>query len=205
MCRGRRCLFATPPVRSAPHVPICTERSGLIWSGPVPAFPSCSAVLPVQTRFDDSELRCRLPHFFCFSERSDRTDCGQLRLQKQMRTETVQKKPERLDRFRPLMYNTYIILADVAELADASDLKSDGTHLPYRFEPGYRHQRCMQPVLHAALFLFPGLNSVAERKRGRRESAGVCKKRSDAPGLQCSLLYPQSTRSLSPLDKPMEI
>ena len=32
------------------------------------------------------------------------------------------------------------LLADVAELADASDLKSDGTYLPYRFEPGHRHQ-----------------------------------------------------------------
>ena len=31
--------------------------------------------------------------------------------------------------------------ADVAELADARDLKSRGKRFPYRFDPGHRHQR----------------------------------------------------------------
>ena len=30
--------------------------------------------------------------------------------------------------------------ADVAELADARDLKSRGKKFPYRFDPGHRHQ-----------------------------------------------------------------
>ena len=30
--------------------------------------------------------------------------------------------------------------AGVAELADARDLKSRGTQIPYRFDPGFRHQ-----------------------------------------------------------------
>ena len=30
--------------------------------------------------------------------------------------------------------------ADVAELADARDLKSRGKKFPYRFDPGQRHQ-----------------------------------------------------------------
>ena len=30
--------------------------------------------------------------------------------------------------------------ADVAELADARDLKSRGKKFPYRFAPGHRHQ-----------------------------------------------------------------
>ena len=33
------------------------------------------------------------------------------------------------------------IYAGVAELADAQDLKSCGTYLPYRFDPGRRHLR----------------------------------------------------------------
>ena len=31
------------------------------------------------------------------------------------------------------------LYAGVAELADARDLKSRGTQIPYRFEPGFRH------------------------------------------------------------------
>ena len=30
--------------------------------------------------------------------------------------------------------------AGMAELADARDLKSRGTKVPYRFDPGFRHQ-----------------------------------------------------------------
>ena len=33
----------------------------------------------------------------------------------------------------------YIVYAGVAELADAQDLKSCGTNLPYRFDSGRRH------------------------------------------------------------------
>ena len=32
------------------------------------------------------------------------------------------------------------LYAGVAELADARDLKSRGTQIPYRFDPGFRHQ-----------------------------------------------------------------
>ena len=35
----------------------------------------------------------------------------------------------------------YIDYAGVAELADAQDLKSCGTNLPYRFDSGRRHER----------------------------------------------------------------
>ena len=46
--------------------------------------------------------------------------------------------------------------ADVAELADASDLKSDGTYLPYRFEPGHRHHRERQaPLRGLPFFMVP--------------------------------------------------
>ena len=34
----------------------------------------------------------------------------------------------------------YIVYAGVAELADAQDLKSCGTNLPYRFDSGRRHK-----------------------------------------------------------------
>ena len=34
--------------------------------------------------------------------------------------------------------------AGVAELADAQDLKSCGTDLPYRFDPGRRHLKFLQ-------------------------------------------------------------
>ena len=34
--------------------------------------------------------------------------------------------------------------AGVAELADAQDLKSCGTYLPYRFDPGRRHLKFLQ-------------------------------------------------------------
>ncbi len=34
-----------------------------------------------------------------------------------------------------------IICAEVAELADAQDLKSRGTYLSYRFDSGLRHQK----------------------------------------------------------------
>ena len=44
--------------------------------------------------------------------------------------------------------------ADVAKLADASDLKSDGTHLPYRFEPGHRHHRERRPRLARGAVLY---------------------------------------------------
>ena len=36
------------------------------------------------------------------------------------------------------------IYAGVAELADAQDLKSCGTYLPYRFDPGRRHLKFLQ-------------------------------------------------------------
>lgn len=42
--------------------------------------------------------------------------------------------------FCPVRAIIFPLPADVAELADASDLKSDGTYLPYRFEPGHRYQ-----------------------------------------------------------------
>ena len=35
----------------------------------------------------------------------------------------------------------YIDYAGVAELADAQDLKSCGTNLPYRFDSGRRHEK----------------------------------------------------------------
>ena len=35
----------------------------------------------------------------------------------------------------------YIEYAGVAELADAQDLKSCGTNLPYRFDSGRRHEK----------------------------------------------------------------
>ena len=40
--------------------------------------------------------------------------------------------------------------AGVAELADAQDLKSCGTNLPYRFDSGRRHQK----ALHVSVVLF---------------------------------------------------
>ena len=37
----------------------------------------------------------------------------------------------------------------MAELADARDLKSRGTKVPYRFDPGFRHQ---MPVIEKEFF-----------------------------------------------------
>ena len=47
---------------------------------------------------------------------------------------------KRVDKQSCLVYNTQAAEnASVAELADARDLKSRGTQIPYRFEPGFRH------------------------------------------------------------------
>ena len=44
---------------------------------------------------------------------------------------------------RPFLWKTAIgiVIAGVAELADAQDLKSCGTNLPYRFDSGRRHYK----------------------------------------------------------------
>ena len=44
----------------------------------------------------------------------------------------------------------YIVYAGVAELADAQDLKSCGTNLPYRFDSGRRHS--WKPLLYKGFF-----------------------------------------------------
>ncbi len=53
----------------------------------------------------------------------------------------------------------------MAELADARDLKSRGTNIPYRFDPGHRHQRNgLKPsVLSLFLFLKKGIINVEFR------------------------------------------
>ena len=69
--------------------------------------------------------------------------------------------------------------ADVAKLADASDLKSDGTHLPYRFEPGHRHHRGRHPAVH-----------------GRVPSSVV-----PLPNLEPVLFAQSANKKLAPLEK----
>ena len=53
-----------------------------------------------------------------------------------------------IDKFKQTYYNSHcrktkasFIYADVAELADAQDLKSCGTYLPCRFDSGHLHQK----------------------------------------------------------------
>ena len=45
----------------------------------------------------------------------------------------------------------YIDYSGVAELADAQDLKSCGTNLPYRFDSGLRHEK---NLVNTGFFLF---------------------------------------------------
>ncbi len=48
----------------------------------------------------------------------------------------------------------HIDYAAVAELADAQDLKSCGTNLPYRFDSGLRHERKSEVDITISGFLF---------------------------------------------------
>ena len=62
---------------------------------------------------------------------------------------------------------SYTGYAGVAELADAQDLKSCGTNLPYRFDSGRRHyQKAVKLSIYAGLTAFSfGVGVV----QGRRE------------------------------------
>ena len=44
--------------------------------------------------------------------------------------------------------------ADVAELADARDLKSRGKKFPYRFDPGHRHHQRVIYFCRSSFFTF---------------------------------------------------
>ena len=60
-------------------------------------------------------------------------------------------------RFKDKLINRLLQFAGVAELADAQDLKSCGTNLPYRFDSGRRHyllRRGNVDVYNIPLFSF---------------------------------------------------
>ena len=72
----------------------------------------------------------------------------------------------------------YSVVAGVAELADAQDLKSCGPNRPYRFDSGRRHRKKAVVLLGTAAFLHPFFNatqalseffpfSASNRKPGR--------------------------------------
>ena len=56
-------------------------------------------------------------------------------------SKTMKKLKKTIDTAVNSWYNISVVNADVAELADARDLKSRGSYIPYRFDPGHRHHK----------------------------------------------------------------
>ena len=58
------------------------------------------------------------------------------------KTNILKKSANAIDKKDLLCYYNKAVekRAGMAELADARDLKSRGTNIPYRFDPGFRHQ-----------------------------------------------------------------
>ena len=58
------------------------------------------------------------------------------------KTNILKKSANAIDKEDLLCYYNKAVekRAGMAELADARDLKSRGTNIPYRFDPGFRHQ-----------------------------------------------------------------
>ena len=61
---------------------------------------------------------------------------------KSSKTNILKKSANAIDKEDLLCYYNKAVekRAGMAELADARDLKSRGTNIPYRFDPGFRHQ-----------------------------------------------------------------
>ena len=69
------------------------------------------------------------------------------------RASALQAEGHRFEPYRPhlLIYFYMSVIAGVAELADAQDLKSCGTNLPYRFDSGRRHTQ--KPLIFKGFFV----------------------------------------------------
>ena len=75
------------------------------------------------------------------------------------RASALQAEGHRFEPCRPHSQET-ARPAGVAELADAQDLKSCGTYLPYRFDSGRRHKKELLTLVGGSFFIYIVLSRI---------------------------------------------